>query len=82
MICRYSVTIVIVTLFSLYSSAAVVDSDEPKKDVSYEKYRLPKSIRPDYYKLNVLTHINDDEGFKFIGDVAIKVNKFKKKDFL
>lgn len=45
----------------------------PKVFVPPEKYRLPRSILPEFYKLNVFTHINDDEGFKFYGDVRIKV---------
>lgn len=39
-------------------------------------YRLPRTIFPEHYKLNVLTHINDDEGFKYYGDVRIKVIVF------
>lgn len=39
-------------------------------------YRLPRTIFPEHYKLHVLTHINDDEGFKYYGDVRIKVNVF------
>jgi len=46
----------------------------PKVFISPEKYRLPRSIFPEFYKLNIFTHINDDEGFKFYGDVRIKVN--------
>lgn len=45
----------------------------PKVFVPPDKYRLPRSILPEFYKLNVFTHINDDEGFKFYGDVRIKV---------
>lgn len=36
-------------------------------------YRLPRDIFPEYYKLNILTHLNDEEGFKYYGDVRIKV---------
>lgn len=46
----------------------------PKIYVSPEKYRLPRAVLPEFYKLNIFTHINDDEGFKFYGDVRIKVN--------
>lgn len=71
MSCRCGLAILFVALISACSAAA---ADVAKKEISNEKYRLPKSIRPDYYKLNVLTHINDDEGFKFIGDVSIKAS--------
>lgn len=46
----------------------------PKVLVSPEKYRLPRTVLPEFYKLNIFTHINDDEGFKFYGDVRIKVH--------
>lgn len=46
----------------------------PKVFVSPEKYRLPRTVLPEFYKLNIFTHINDDEGFKFYGDVRIKVH--------
>lgn len=45
----------------------------PKVYISPEKYRLPRTIFPELYTLNVFTHINDDQGFKFYGDVRIKV---------
>lgn len=42
-----------------------------------ESYRLPNTIYPDLYKLKVLTYLDDPEhGFKFTGDVAIKVSLF------
>lgn len=40
-----------------------------------EAYRLPNSVRPEFYKLNVFTNLGDENGFKFHGDVAIKVSK-------
>lgn len=40
---------------------------------SPEKYRLPRSIFPELYELNVFTHLNDEEGFKFYGEVRILV---------
>lgn len=45
----------------------------PKVFISPEKYRLPRTVLPELYKLNIFTHINDEEGFKFYGDVRIKV---------
>lgn len=41
---------------------------------SSENYRLPTSLKPEHYKLEVLTHLGDDEGFKFTGKVWIKVS--------
>lgn len=37
-------------------------------------YRLPKSIHPEHYKVQILTHLGDENGFKFYGKVWIKVN--------
>lgn len=39
---------------------------------SLANYRLPTAVRPEHYKLEVLTHLGDD-GFKFFGKVWIKV---------
>lgn len=38
-------------------------------------YRLPRSVLPRHYDLTVISHINDDEGFKFTGKVEIKVSR-------
>lgn len=65
------------------ASASVADAIEstksstpspPKMYISPEKYRLPRTVLPELYKLNIFTHINDEEGFKFYGDVRIKVH--------
>lgn len=49
------------------------ESAPPKVFVPPEKYRLPRTVFPELYTLNVFTHINDEHGFKFYGDVRIKV---------
>lgn len=45
-------------------------------DVPSEVYRLPQTVFPEYYKLFLLTHIDDDEGFRFLGNVSILVSIF------
>lgn len=40
----------------------------------YDNYRLPLSITPDNYKLEIFTHLNDSEGFAFNGIVEITVS--------
>lgn len=45
-----------------------------KSDVPSEVYRLPQTVFPEYYTLNVLTHIDDDVGFRFLGNVSILVS--------
>lgn len=59
------------------AAAAATESTKsatpPKVYISPEKYRLPRTVLPELYKLNIFTHINDEEGFKFYGDVRIKV---------
>ena len=40
----------------------------------YDSYRLPTSVRPENYKLEVITHLNDTEGFLFRGAVWITVS--------
>lgn len=67
--------ILIVTLiFILVSQFCVCDEPTEKStNITGDKYRLPRSLFPELYKLTVFTHINDDEGFKFYGDVCITV---------
>lgn len=36
-------------------------------------YRLPTSFNPEHYKVKVLTHLGDSDGFKFSGRVWIKM---------
>lgn len=37
------------------------------------KYRLPTTFNPEHYKVKVLTHLGDNDGFKFSGRVWIKM---------
>lgn len=39
-------------------------------------FRLPTFIRPEFYKLEVITHLGDDDGYAFSGKVWIKVRLF------
>lgn len=73
-----------ILLAYLASNCFCADDAPPKVFVPPEKYRLPRSVFPELYTLNVFTHINDDEGFKFYGDVRIKVifSLFRKKRLL
>lgn len=43
------------------------------EDKVYDDYRLPTAITPENYKLEVITHLNDTEGFLFRGSVWITV---------
>jgi hypothetical protein len=45
-------------------------------NADYEAYRLPKTFHPENYKLQVITHLNDEKGFKFFGKVWIKVSVY------
>lgn len=46
----------------------------PEREAAKENYRLPKSLYPSYYKLQVVTHLDDDEKeFTFNGKVWIKL---------
>lgn len=46
----------------------------PVAEIPYDSYRLPTAITPENYKLNVITHLNDTEGFIFRGSVWITVS--------
>lgn len=43
----------------------------------YNEYKLPLAIQPRNYKLEVETHLGDDEGFRFRGRVWITVSKIR-----
>ena len=68
---------VAVFIFALFlSHGAYADLEEaPGDDKMYDSYRLPTSITPENYKLEVITHLNDTEGFIFRGVVWITVSE-------
>lgn len=68
-------TWIVWTVFLAYvaRNGCLCDDATSKVFVPPEKYRLPRTVLPEFYKLNIFTHINDEEGFKFYGDVRIKV---------
>lgn len=37
-------------------------------------YRLPTNVHPEHYKVKILTHLGDENGFIFKGKVWIKVS--------
>lgn len=39
-----------------------------------ESYRLPKTFHPENYRLEIITHLNDEDNFKFYGKVYIRVS--------
>lgn len=43
-------------------------------NVTSVNYRLPRSLSPETYKLQIFTHLNDEDGFKYYGDVRITVS--------
>ena len=69
-------------LLSLFQFAFTIPSQQDQQDVKTEQnnstsdnnYRLPTSITPENYKLEIFTHLNDSEGFLFRGFVAITVS--------
>lgn len=71
------------TLFiSNLVSAYPADDNDESQEVSesrsnavYDNYRLPTSIKPENYKLEIFTHLNDSEGFLFRGVAAITVSE-------
>lgn len=65
--------IVLALAIFLLAPNLVRPSYAAKETVGKGGNRLPKSITPEHYKLKILTHIEDDTPFQFIGDVLIKV---------
>lgn len=52
------------------TDSLIVPPIESEKNV----FRLPEYIHPLHYKLRIVTHLDDEEGFKFTGKVWIKVS--------
>lgn len=69
-------SIISIFLVNFLLNCCSCEETAPKVNIPAELFRLPRSVFPEYYKLNVFTHINDEEGFKFFGDVLIKVYSF------
>lgn len=67
-------TILLMISTSTYGQESEASTTAPVEDVTYDSYRLPTSITPENYKLNVVTHLNDTEGFIFRGSVWITVS--------
>lgn len=69
------VTLLSVFLLVSYTAAEGEDAPlvPPQEDSVYDSYRLPTAITPENYKLDVITHLNDTEGFVFRGSVWITV---------
>ena len=70
----------LVTLLGVFLllSKATADGENaplepPYEDSVYDSYRLPTAVTPENYKLDVITHLNDTEGFLFRGNVWITV---------
>lgn len=66
--------IFVLLVFSWAFLCCAADTKDNKEASSPDVYRLPSSVLPEYYKLKVLTHLNDTNGFKFLGNVWIKVS--------
>lgn len=53
------------------ADAGVVASVQPEIGA---EYRLPQTVHPEHYKLEVITHLNDtNDGFRFSGRVWIRI---------
>lgn len=66
-----------ILLSSVWSQNITEDDLQPPSvtpPAVYDDYRLPTAITPENYKLNVITHLNDTEGFIFRGSVWITVS--------
>lgn len=61
-------------LLMCHCAIAADEVDAPIGDKIYNTYRLPTAVTPENYKLEVITHLNDTEGFLFRGSVWITVS--------
>ncbi|XP_070497871.1 aminopeptidase N-like [Chironomus tepperi] len=79
-ILKYSVLFVLIinNIVSAYPQDSSSESQEVNKPAAYDNYRLPSSVVPENYKLDIFTHLNDSEGFIFRGivEITLNVNEF------
>lgn len=61
---------VALTIILCWFAAAIGTSNAA---ASYKHYRLPTAVRPEHYKLEIATHLNDEKGFEFSGLVGITI---------
>lgn len=67
---------IVLLCFTLVIHHGFADSEvapPEDKDEVYDSYRLPTAVTPENYRLEVITHLNDTEGFAFRGVVWITV---------
>lgn len=58
-----------------YITLAICLLSATVQGTSSSNYRLPTSVHPEHYRVEILTHLNDDDqGFKYYGKVWIKVS--------
>lgn len=67
------VAFLVCALLLLRGASADIE-EVPAEDGIYDSYRLPSAVTPENYKLEVITHLNDTEGFVFRGVVWITVS--------
>ncbi|XP_055379130.1 aminopeptidase N-like [Condylostylus longicornis] len=59
---------------SALPSAQNDESVQVRTSSVYDYFRLPRAIKPELYRLEIITHLNDKEGFEFNGKVYIDLN--------
>lgn len=69
---KITVTVLVILLVQHVLMEEIVEA-ATENDV-YDSYRLPTAITPENYKLEVITDLNDTEGFLFRGAVWITVS--------
>lgn len=68
-----------VFVFFLVQRVLTEEVAATKETEVYDSYRLPTAVTPENYKLEVITHLNDTEGFLFRGAVWITVSRENSK---
>lgn len=64
----------------LFLSVIVVQGDSVESSTPHgvkNSFRLPENIRPLHYKLDIITHLDENNEFKFSGRVWIDVSTDK-----
>ena len=58
----------------LLCQLVATDETELRLEEVYDSNRLPTAVTPENYKLEIITHLDDEEGFTFKGNVLITVS--------
>ena len=74
LLCYVAITCLMLCQLVADNKMYVDGKSELRIEKVLDNYRLPSTVTPENYKLQVTTHLGDKEGFTFKGSVLITVS--------